>query len=115
MTYKQNNYRYGENWQTTSKRARSMCPVCCYCLKNPSKETHHVRYSDDQGLLLDRAIIGIDLIPLCPNCHKLIHNPNNYVIVKSNDSLNHNTDKVVFRLQFGYLIQKGHKKDARRI
>jgi len=105
MTYKQNNYRYPENWQATSKRARSICSVCCYCLKSPSKETHHVKYVDDNGiLLLDRAIIGIDLIPLCVSCHKLIHNPNNYVIVKSNDSLNHNTENVIFRLQFGYQI-----------
>ena len=105
MTYKNDKSRYGENWQSTSKQAKIICSVCCWCLANPSCETHHVRYVDDNGiLLLDRAIIGIDLIPLCVSCHKLIHNPNNYVIVKSNDSLNHNTDKVVFRLQFGYQI-----------
>lgn len=115
MTYKQNNYRYGENWQSTSRQAKIICSVCCWCLKSPSKETHHTRYVDDNGiLLLDRAEIGIDLIPLCISCHKLIHNPNNYVIVKSNDSLNHNTDKVVFRLEFGYLINvKGEHKNVR--
>ena len=114
MTYKQNNYRYGENWQSTSKQAKIICPVCCWCLANPSCETHHVRYVDEHGiLLLDRAEIGIDLIPLCISCHKIIHKIDKYVIVKENDSLNHNTDKVVFRLQFGYLIQKGEHKNVR--
>ena len=113
MTYKQNNYRYGENWQAISRQAKIICPVCCYCLKNPSEETHHTRYSDDKGLLLDRAEIGIDLIPLCISCHKIIHKIDKYVIVKENDSLNHNTDKVVFRLQFGYLIQKGEHENVR--
>ena len=114
MTYKQNNYRYGENWQAISQRARSICKVCCWCLANPSKETHHVRYVDEHGiLLLDRAIIGIDLIPLCISCHKIIHKSDKYVIVKENDSLNHNTDNVVFRLQFGYQINvKGERKNV---
>ena len=104
MAYKQNNYRYPENWQAISRQAKIICPVCCYCLKSPSEETHHTRYSDDKGLLLDRAEIGIDLIPLCLRCHKIMHNPNNYVIVKSNDSLNHNTEDIIFRLKFGFQI-----------
>ena len=105
MTYKKNNYRYGENWQSTSKLARSICKVCCWCLANPSCETHHVRYVDEHGiLLLDRAEIGIDLIPLCISCHKIIHKIDKYVIVKENDSLNHNTDNVIFRLKFGFQV-----------
>ena len=105
MTYKRNNYRYGENFQAISQRARSICPVCCWCLANPSKETHHVRYSDDQGvLLLDRAEIGIDLIPLCISCHKIMHKEDKYVIVRENDSLNRNKEDIIFRLQFGFQI-----------
>ena len=117
MTYKNDKSRYGENFQAISKQARLICKVCCWCLENPSKETHHTRYVDQHGiLLLDRAEIGIDLIPLCISCHKSIHKEDKYVIVKSNDSLNHNTDKVIFRLQFGYLVNvKGNKQDARRI
>jgi len=105
MTYKQNNYRYGENWQSTSKQARSICSVCCWCLKNPSCETHHVRYVDEHGiLLLDRAEIGIDLIPLCISCHKLIHKSDKYVIVRENDSLNRNKEDIIFRLKFGFQV-----------
>ena len=114
MTYKNDRSRYGENFQTISKQARSICKVCCWCLKSPSRETHHTRYVDQHGiLLLDRAIIGIDLIPLCISCHKIMHNPNKYVIVKHDDTLNHNTDTVIFRLQFGYRVNvKGEQKNV---
>ena len=104
MTYKQNNYRYGENWQAISRQAKIICSVCCWCLKNPSCETHHVRYSDDKGLLLDRAEIGIDLIPLCISCHKIMHKEDKYVIVRENDSLNRNKEDIIFRLKFGFQV-----------
>jgi len=114
MAYKQNNYRYPENWQAISRQAKIICPVCCWCLANPSCETHHTRYVDDQGvLLLDRAEIGIDLIPLCHSCHKSIHKIDKYVIVKENDSLNHNTEDIIFRLQFGYLVNSKRKTQTK--
>lgn len=112
MIYKNDKSRYGENFPTISRQARSLCTTCCWCFKEKSKETHHSRYIDDRGiLLLDRAEIGIDLFPLCISCHKMIHKEDKYVIVKNNDHLNHNTEKVVFRLQFSYLvITKGDNK-----
>ena len=113
MTYKQNDPRYGKNWHIISKRAKEICPSCCWCLKEKkAAETHHVRYIDNNGiLLLDRVVIGENIFPLCISCHKMIHKEDKYVIVKNNDHLNHNTEKVVFRLQFSYLvITKGDNK-----
>ena len=112
MSYeKSSKNRYGENFQAISREARRRSPMCCWCLKSPSKETHHTRYVDDKGiLLLDRAVIGIDLIPLCISCHKLVHKAQKYCTIIGDDKKNHNIESVVIRLQFGYLINTRGKK-----
>lgn len=98
--------RYPANWQSISVNAKRMCPKCCYCLDADSKETHHVRYRDAQGLLLDRVIPGKDIFPVCESCHRKCHSKTNWVVNKSDNSKNKNRKNLVGRLKVGWMLCK---------
>ena len=96
--------RYGENWGKISAAAKRQCPVCCYCMKRTSKNTHHVRYVNNRKrLLLDSVILGKDIFPVCLECHKILHTRINYQ-THANRHLNHNKKLAKLKLAFGFRV-----------
>jgi hypothetical protein len=70
------NARYGNPKQYKKQVAiahRKTHQLCCNCLVRPSKELHHIRYSDERGLIAGREKIGHDIVPVCLQCHERVH------------------------------------------
>jgi hypothetical protein len=68
------NDRYRGNWSSIAKRTRRL--VFDRCILNPfhrAAAVHHLRYRDWRGTIAGREIPGWDVVPLCRNCHGIVH------------------------------------------
>jgi hypothetical protein len=94
--------RYGDRWNQISAEAKRLNPICCFCMKEDSRNTHHIRYVNNRGnLLLNKVTLGKDIFCVCLKCHKILHSPKYYRIHQDN-TRNHNTKLAVAKLKFGY-------------
>lgn len=101
-------YRYGGNWSIISIEARRQSPTCCYCCVKPATLTHHVRYVNDEGeLLLDNVQIGVDVFPVCEQCHRKVHSNLNYR-THERVELNHNTKTCIQQLKLGFALNRSN-------
>jgi len=101
--------RYGDRWRSKEwKKAihEAVGGTCCHCLEKPSAEVHHARYSTDgtaTGAIRDKERPGIDVFPLCEDCHSIAHDSSNWIRDKENPLWGHrNTDIFVQKLIRGW-------------
>jgi hypothetical protein len=85
--------RYAPNWSLISKRAKMATKYhCCLCHKKSyNLETHHSTYRDWFGAIAGREKLGVNIFPLCLNCHSLAHSKRNYIKDKNPVFGNRNT------------------------
>jgi hypothetical protein len=103
-------YRYPKDWIAISKKSRELCPICCLCISNQSTEVHHVRYAVKGKLLLENVILGVDIFPVCNDCHTILHTRSNYRTFKDDSHLNHNFGDILFQLEIGFKIASSKPK-----
>ncbi|MEH2151717.1 hypothetical protein [Nostoc sp.] len=82
--------------------------LCCNCLVRPSKELHHIRYSDERGLIAGREKIGHDIVPVCLQCHERVHKQDAWY-KDSFDPIKNNCNFPYWaeRLRLGYQLLYG--------
>jgi len=77
--------RYASNWPEIRREAHYQTSSrCCYCYlqgREPrqSRCVHHVRYKDELGAIAGREVPGVDVFPVCPDCHDLLHEPSRWL------------------------------------
>ncbi|NJR69498.1 MAG: hypothetical protein HC771_13155 [Synechococcales cyanobacterium CRU_2_2] len=92
--------RYAHNWSAVSRRARRICPVCCWCQRAAAVETHHAMYWDEKGAIAGREIPGVHVFPVCEECHTVLHRDHWF---SPDDHLaRRNTPHAIDRLRAGW-------------
>lgn len=100
--------RYADNWTKLAARARQATNgICCLCRSRKAVEVHHVRYARNGRAIAGKEQPGVDIFPLCGDCHKIAHQPKNWIKDKNNPVLgNRNHPEFVKRLQSGFKTAK---------
>jgi hypothetical protein len=93
--------RYAPNWSTTSRKARRDCPTCCWCKSRPATETHHAYYYDRHGEISGREVPGIDVFPVCEECHGILHQDAHW-FAPGNPRSRRNFEDTVIKLRDGW-------------
>ena len=84
---------------------RSTKGTCCYCLCRPSVEVHHIRYQDSYGAIAGRELPGLDVFPVCQDCHGDLHSSQHWVKDLDSPVLgNHQKVETVEILAMGYRL-----------
>lgn len=97
--------RYAHNWDTIRKRALESIAHRCPCCLGKAKEVHHLRYRDLLGAIAGREKPGVDIIPLCLECHDKAHLDRHWITAKVDPKLNNrNTWNYTFKLRLDYWL-----------
>jgi hypothetical protein len=106
--------RYGKRWADKKWKAQihqATGGICCHCFQAKSTEIHHARYSTDgteAGAIRDKERPGIDVFPLCEDCHGIAHSRGNWIRDKENPIWGHrNTDEFTQTLMRGWVMSNG--------
>lgn len=95
----------GEMWPLILPIAhRGTGGICACCCAAQSKEVHHLRYKDEHGAIAGREVPGVDVVPVCLDCHiPICHDPENWITDKRNPKLNNrNTPEFAKFLRDNY-------------
>jgi len=76
-----NEDRYSPQWGRIQKAAMAATDrKCCLCNRK-AEQVHHARYSDWKGAIAGRERPGIDVFPVCLDCHNdQCHSKSNWVV-----------------------------------
>ena len=102
--------RYGGQWSAIAAAAKSLqgnhCACCGKAFSPNALQVHHVRYSDGQGMLGDRAIPGQDVFAVCGakgltgTCHDRLHKPDVWLVDPINPAMgNRNVPEIAEKLK----------------
>jgi len=66
-------YLKSEDWKIRRKYLMELADWTCSICGNKATQLHHLKYDK-----LGDEELDVDVIPLCNNCHKKIHEENGY-------------------------------------
>ena len=67
-------YLQTNHWKDLRSKKLEKNPICQFCKKEKATQVHHLRYCDGNGKSILYKEKSSDLLSVCEDCHKKIHN-----------------------------------------